>query len=113
MRTELNGSSLKREVRTLLRYGKEKARTGSELAKALGFKDDRLVRLAIKDLIDEGLPVASSVKPPHGYFIASSYQEAQEYMRVLHSRLVGNAYRLKGFKQASRDILQPHQMALI
>ena len=106
-------NELKQEVRYLLRYGKQNARTGSELATVLGFKDDRLVRLAIKDLIDEGLPVASSVKPPHGYFIASSYQEAQEYMRVLHSRLAGNAYRLKEFKHASREILQPYQMALI
>jgi len=104
---------LKAEVRSLLRYGRGKARTGKDLAKVLGFKDDRVVRLAIRGLIAEGLPVASSVQPPYGFYIASSYQEAQEYMKVLHSRLVEDAYRRKDFKLASREILQPHQMALI
>ena len=101
---------LKQEVRNLLRYGKEHARTGSQMATVLGFKDDRPVRLAIRDLIAEGLPVAASGK---GYFIASSLDEATEYMKNLKGRLVKDAYRRRDFKLASRDILQPHQMALI
>ena len=106
-------SELKQEVRYLLRYGKEKARTGKELAKILGFNNDRLIRLVIRDLIAEGLPVASSVTPPLGFFIASSLDEARDYMRVLKGRLVQDAYRRRDFKLASRKILQPHQMALI
>jgi len=103
-------AELKQEVRSLLRYGKENAQTGSKLATVLGFKDDRPVRLAIRDLIAEGLPVAAS---GNGYFIASSLDEATEYMRNLKSRLVNDAYRRRDFKLASREILQPHQMALI
>lgn len=106
-------STLKAEVRSLLRYGKENARTGKDLAKVLGFKDDRLVRLVIRDLIAEGLPVASSVTPPFGFFIASSLDEARDYMRVLKGRLVQDAYRRRDFKIACREILHPHQMALI
>ena len=103
-------SELKQEVKTLLRTGKEKARIGSEMATVLGFKDDRPIRLAIRELIAEGLPVAASGK---GYFIASSIDEATEYMRNLKGRLVEDAYRRRDFKLASREILQPYQMALI
>lgn len=78
--------TLKAEVRSLLRYGKQKARKGQEIANILGFKNDRLVRHAIRDMIAEGLPIASSVTPPLGYFIASSLDEVTDYMKVLKSR---------------------------
>ena len=104
---------LKQEVRLLLRYGRENARTGKTLALLLGHRDDRPVRLAIRGLIAEGLPVAALVKPPYGYYIASTPDEVKEYIQDLHSRLVGDAYRRRDFKLASREILQPHQMALI
>jgi len=106
-------SELKQGVRHLLRYGKENARTGKELAKILGSKDDRPVRLVIRDLIAEGLPVASSVTPPFGFFIVNSLDEVKDYMRVLKGRLVQDAYRRRDFKLASKEILQPHQMVLI
>ena len=106
-----NGT-LKAEVRSLLRYGRGKARTGKYLAKTLGFSNDRLVRHAIRELIAEGVPVASSVTPPLGYFIASSLDEAADYMKVLKSRLVNDAYRRRDFRAAARKILQPSQLEL-
>lgn len=106
-------TELKQEVRSLLRTGKDNARTGKVLANLLGFNNDRLVRLVVRELIAEGLPVASSVTPPLGFFIASSLDEARDYMRVLKGRLVQDAYRHRDFKLASREILQPHQMTLI
>ena len=106
-------SLLKAQVRGLLCHGKEHARKGDDFARLLGFKNDRLVRLAIRELIADGLPIASSVTPPLGYFIAGSVEEATEYMRVLKSRLVNDAYRRRDFKLASREILHPHQLALI
>ena len=109
---ETNGE-LKVEVRGLLRYGRGKARTGKELAKILGFSNDRLVRHAIRELIAEGLPIASSVSPPLGYFIASSLDEATDYMKNLKGRLVEDAYRRRDFKVAARGLLQPHQIALL
>ena len=106
-----NGT-LKVETRSLLHYGRENARTGKEIAKVLGFNNDRLVRHAIRELIAEGVPIASSVTPPPGYFIANSLDEAIEYMRNLKSRLVEDAYRRRDFKVAAREILQPCQMPL-
>jgi len=109
-----SNGDLKQEVRRLLRTRKENARTGKELARILGMKDDRMIREIILELIEEGMPIASSVKPPYyGYFIADTPEEVEEYTRVLQSRLKGDAYRCKGFRLASRKILQPHQMALI
>ena len=104
---------LKDEVRSLLRYGKENALKGQEIATTLKFKNDRLIRHAIRELIAEGLPVASSVSPPWGYFIVSSFEEATEYMKVLKGRLVQDAYRLRDFKLDSRKLLQPYQITLI
>lgn len=104
---------LKAQVRGLLRHGKKNARKGKDFARLLGFKDDRQVRLALRELIEDGVPIASSIRPPLGYFIATSMDEASDYMKVLKSRLVNDAYRRRDFKIAARTVLQPHQMALI
>ena len=105
--------TLKFEVRSLLRYGKENARKGQEIAKTLGFRNDRIIRHAIRDMIAEGLPIASTVNPPFGYYIASSQEEAADYMKVLKSRLVNDAYRRRDFKIAAREVLQPSQLGLL
>ncbi len=105
--------TLKTQVRSQLRYGRKNARKGLILANALGFKNDRLVRHVIRELIAEGLPVASSVTPPQGYYIASSLDEADAYMKVLKSRLVNDAFRRRDFKIAAKEVLQPSQLALL
>ena len=105
--------TLKIEVRHLLRYGKENVRTGAALAKILGLKDDRPVRLVIRELIADGVPIASSVTPPLGYFIATSVEEAAHYMKVLKSRLVNDAYRRRDFKVAAKEVLEPAQLGLL
>ena len=103
-----NGT-LKADVKSLLRYGKENARTGKEMARVLGFRDDRMVRLVIRELIADGMPMASSGV---GYFIATTPDEATEYMQNLKSRLVEDANRRKDFMIAARAILQPGQIPL-
>lgn len=104
---------LKTDVRRLLQYGKEKARTGDSLARLLGYKGDREVRMAIRELIADGLPVASSVTPPYyGFYIANTIDEANDYLRVMRKRLVKDAYRRRDFKLAARNILQPGQLGL-
>ena len=100
-------------VRELLGIGKAKARTGKELASVLGLRDDRFVRHAIRELIADKVPVASSVAPPYGYFIANSLEEATVYEKNLKSRLVEDAYRLRDFKFAVRATLQPCQLPLL
>lgn len=107
-----NGT-LKADVRSLLRYGKKNARKGEEFARLLGFKDDRCVRLAIRELIADGLPVISSVHPPYGYYIADNPEEITEHLGELRHRALEVLGRYKDLKLASREILQPHQMALI
>ena len=104
-----NNGTLKSDVLSLLRYGKENARTGMSLAKILS-SDYRSVRLAIRELIADRVRIAASSR---GYFIVTSREEATEYMKVLRSRLVNDAYRRRDFKLASRVILDPHQMTLL
>lgn len=105
-------NALKDDVRELLRYGKEEARTGKELAGVLGLRNDRNIRRAIRELIADGVPIASTVAFPYGYYIANTIEEANEYMKDLRSRLVNDAYRRRDFKLAARNILEPGQLGL-
>ena len=104
---------LKHAIVSNLKRGKTNALPGRILAQRLGFKNDRQIRLAIRELIADGKPIASSVRPPLGYFIADSGEEAIEYMKVLKSRLVNDAYRRRDFKLAARNILDPYQLGLL
>ena len=108
-----NNGTLKAEVHKLLRHGKKNARTGKSLAKIMGFRNDRPIRIAIRELIADRVLVASSVNPPYGYYIAENPDEVIEYMRVLRKRLIQDAYRRRDFKLAARAILDPYQMTLL
>ena len=94
---------LKTELRNILgrHEGRDRAITGKELAQMLSQHDDREIRLIIRDLIMEGLPVASTTKEPAGYFIITSWQEKQEYAESLKERLIQNALRRKDFRRAA------------
>lgn len=105
--------TLKRDVRSLLKYGRENAVTGKELAKILGYPNDRVIRLAIRELIADRVPIASSTVNPSGYFITKTEDEATKYLAVLRGRLVEDAYRRRDYKLASRVILDPYQMSLL
>lgn len=100
-------------VLRLLRQGHQNAITGKELAKRLGESDDRRVRQSIRALIADGVPVASSVRHPYGFYIANNLNEATEYMKVLRSRLVEDAYRWRDFKRATRALLSSGQLNLL
>jgi len=91
---------IQREVLKILEYhqGRENAIKGQVIASRLGHKNDRAVRLAIRELIASGVPVASSVQEPQGFFIAETYQEALDYMRSLRERLISDAVRRRDFK---------------
>ena len=95
-----------------LNKGRLHALPGRVLAQRFGFKDDRQIRLAIRELIAKGHPIASSVSPPMGFFIAGSKKEAQQYLSDLKGRLVEDAYRRRDFKIAARALLQPEQLSL-
>jgi len=97
---------MKEELKNiLLRHdGEGRAITGRELADIFGHKDDRRVRLAIRDLIADRVPVASSSK---GYFIVTTRQEAEQYAQSIRSRLIEDAIRRRDFRRAADQWLTP------
>ena len=74
--------------------------TGKELAEILNEPEDRYIRSRIRDLIASGVPIASSVTFPFGYYIVETIAEANNYMQNLRDRLIENALRRRDFKRA-------------
>jgi len=105
-------TDLKYAILTQLKRGRSNALPGRLLAQRLGFKDDRRIRNTIRELIAEGHPIAASVSPPMGFFIAQTKNEVEQYLSDLKGRLVEDAYRRRDFKIAARAILQPEQLVL-
>ncbi len=97
--------TLKEQVRAVLlrHYGHEDAITGQKMADILGFKNDRIIRLVIRELIKEGLPIAASGK---GYFITETWAERQAYLDDLKSRLIQDALRRRDYKLCSARYLE-------
>jgi hypothetical protein len=73
----------KHRVLGAIPIGKEYATTGKELAASLQEHDTRAIRLAIQELISDGIPICSSTKAPAGYFVAKSREEVNENLKVL------------------------------
>lgn len=92
--------------------GENRAITAKELTRYTG-KDDRAIRIEIRGLIAQGIPVASNLRPPYGYYIASTIQEAKDYMQQLRNRLIEDARRHRDFRLAARSILHSEQLKLI
>ena len=101
------------EVRSLLKYGRENAIRGKVIAARFGMKDDRYIRQIIRRLIASGIPIASSLTEPMGFYIASSRSEALNYATVTTARIREDASRLRDFKKAATDHLKaPEQMRM-
>ncbi|MAF43087.1 MAG: hypothetical protein CMI54_02810 [Parcubacteria group bacterium] len=102
------------KVISILQHGRDKAIRGSEIAHRLGCKNDRQVRLAIRALIAEGYPIASTTESPFGYFIVTDKQEAEVYAQTLRSRLIEDATRRRDFlRSAGRHLEKVTQGKLI
>lgn len=69
--------------------------TGQELARRMGYRNDRKVRDAIGDLIEKGYLILSSVRPPYGYFLSEDPNEVREYLRTQASRLREDVKRVR------------------
>ncbi len=78
-------SDLKSEVLRQLNKGSKGAITGKILAKRLDERDTRQIRLAIEELITDGIPICSSPHNPYGYFIAETPEEVKESLKTLRS----------------------------
>ena len=74
---------IKQAVLSQLGTGKGKALPGRLLAQRLNQRDTRQIRLAIQELIEQGIPVIGSAK--YGYFIAEDMEDCRENLEVLRS----------------------------
>ena len=114
MGTINNGEFKRRLSGILLRHeGRAHAITGRELAFMLEQKDDRRVRLVIRELITDGLPIASSTEPPYGYFIVATRQEVEQYAGSIKSRLIEDAIRRRDFRRAADQYLTPAEQGIL
>ena len=111
----MNNEDLKVELkRILLRHeGEDKAIIGRELAKMFGLKDDRRVRLAIRDLIKDGLPIAANTESLAGYFVVNTRQEADRYAQSIRNRLIKDAIRRRDFRRAADQYLTPAEQGVL
>ena len=105
----MNNDTFKNNLKGILlsHEGKAQAITGRELAAMFNLKDDRRVRLVIRDLITEGLPVAANTEVPAGYFIVATRREAERYAGSIRSRLIKDALRRRDFRRAADQYLTP------
>jgi hypothetical protein len=105
-------AKLRKQVLATLKTGRRSAVTGKDIAHAVGQSDDRKVRLIIRELIAEGIPVASSVSEPMGFYIVANEHEAADYMRVLKVRIREDTARLRDFEAACHRFPIPEQHSL-
>ena len=111
--TAQDRTRLRKRVLDALGRGRKNAVTGSDLALILGERDDRKIRLLIRELIAEGVPVASSVAEPMGFYIVQNENEAAAYIRVLKERIKEDTKRLEDFERAVANYSLPAQGQLI
>ena len=91
--------SLKSKVEYVLErhIGSQNPIKAGELARMFNFRDDREIRLAIRELIADGIPIVSDSS---GYFIADHYSQVEEYTRSLRSRVINDALRMRDVKKS-------------
>jgi len=93
--------------------GRYAAIRGKDLAWQCGYgTDDRKVRLIIRELIAEGVPIASSVSEPMGFYMVVNEHEAADYIRVLKERIKEDTSRLHDFEKATAHLDIPVQSGL-
>lgn len=104
-----NGSrSLEEKLAAILEHheGRANAITSREIQQLTG-ADDRRIRLAIRELIKDGLPIASATDSPPGYFLIANWQEAEGYAQSIRDRLIEDARRRRDFRRSAVLHLTP------
>ncbi len=99
-------NSIKLRLKAILsnHEGKDNAIKRRELRQILNYKDDRQMRIMIRELISEGLPVISTTS---GYYIPLNQQEAIDGIAFLRSYLIEDAKRIRDLKRACSLWLTP------
>jgi len=80
--------------------GHDRAITSQNIQRLTG-AGDRLIRRTIRQLITDGMPVASSTESPYGYFLVATRQEAEYYAESIKGRLIEDAKRRRDFRIAA------------
>lgn len=93
-------SRLVPKLMEIIPTGRANAVTGRELATRFGMSDDRKIRVAIRDLIARGVPVASSVSEPCGYYKCAHEFEAASYLKNLEAMVKEDQARIRDFRTA-------------
>ncbi len=83
-------NDLKAQLKAILqhRVGRDNVIGAGDLAERFGYQDDRPIRRAIENLIDDNFPVCSVTERPAGYFFPASVEEARLYSKSLQKRAV-------------------------
>ncbi len=87
--------------------GRANAITRRELRELLNYHDDRQLRLMIRELIAEGLPVISCTEQPAGYYLPLTWDELKIGQLTIKSYLIEEAKRLRDLKRAGALWLTP------
>jgi hypothetical protein len=67
----------------------------------------RVIRKKVRELIlEEKIPIASSMNPPAGYFIAKQDASARRYVIQLKSRIYRISERLSAFEHSTAKQIQ-------
>lgn len=95
--------NLKSQLQSIIERhrGRQSAITAKDLSAFLG-ENERHVRLMIRELIAEDVPIASATDNPAGYFIAVTWQEVEDYRLSLKSRLIEDALRMRDVRRGFR-----------
>ena len=105
----------KRLLIKVLGRGQGKALPGKLLAGYCGYDSngsDRHTRMMIRELIEDGIPIASSTGKLPGFFIVQTQEEADEYAEGLRTRGIEDFRRRRDFLRASKKALYPEQLKM-
>ncbi len=97
----------------ILQYGAGEPITSKGLATTCD-STDRDIRLTIRELIADGIPIAASTDGRNGgYFIANTTEEAKDYIGQLRHRIIQDCLRFRDFKIAARPLFIPGQLLIL
>ncbi len=106
-------TDLKEALLYYLKHGVENAIKKDALARQCGV-GERTLRLAIRELIDDGYPVCGTPKPPYGYYLANSPEEIAAELSLLRSYGLNLLHRYSTLRKikASMVLLHPGQLSM-
>lgn len=86
--------------------GRANAITSRKLSILTG-APDRTIRLCIRELISENMPILSATENPPGYFLPISMNEVRKYAASLRDRLIEDARRRRDVIRGGDLYLKP------